>query len=35
MPLTIVVYHYVRDGAGVHARSTAELEAELDRKSVV
>jgi len=30
MPLTIVVYHYVRDGARVHARSTAELEGQLD-----
>ena len=30
MPLTIVAYHYVRDGGRVHARSTAELEAQLD-----
>ncbi len=29
-PLTIVTYHYIRDGARVHARSTAELEAQLD-----
>jgi len=28
--LTIVMYHYVRDGARVHARTVAELEAELD-----
>jgi peptidoglycan/xylan/chitin deacetylase (PgdA/CDA1 family) len=28
--LTIVMYHYVRDGARVHARTTAELEAQLD-----
>jgi peptidoglycan/xylan/chitin deacetylase (PgdA/CDA1 family) len=28
--LTIVMYHYVRDGARVHARTTAELERELD-----
>jgi peptidoglycan/xylan/chitin deacetylase (PgdA/CDA1 family) len=28
--LTIVMYHYVRDGARVHARSVAELERELD-----
>ena len=30
MPLTIVAYHYVRDGARVHARAIAELEAQLD-----
>src|SRR5207244_2041502 len=30
IPLTIVMYHYVRDGARVHARTTAELEAQLD-----
>ena len=24
------MYHYVRDGARVHARTTAELEAQLD-----
>jgi peptidoglycan/xylan/chitin deacetylase (PgdA/CDA1 family) len=28
--LTIVMYHYVRDGARVHARTVAELEAQLD-----
>src|SRR6266540_6904169 len=28
--LTIVMYHYVRDSALVHARTTAELEAQLD-----
>ena len=28
--LTIVMYHYVRDDARVHARTIAELEAELD-----
>jgi peptidoglycan/xylan/chitin deacetylase (PgdA/CDA1 family) len=28
--LTIVTYHYVRDGARVHARTVAELEAQLD-----
>jgi peptidoglycan/xylan/chitin deacetylase (PgdA/CDA1 family) len=28
--LTIVMYHYVRDGARVHARTTRELEAQLD-----
>jgi peptidoglycan/xylan/chitin deacetylase (PgdA/CDA1 family) len=28
--LTIVMYHYVRDDARVHARTVAELEAELD-----
>ncbi|HZB23541.1 MAG TPA: polysaccharide deacetylase family protein [Gaiellaceae bacterium] len=28
--LTIVMYHYVRDGARVHARTTADFEAELD-----
>jgi peptidoglycan/xylan/chitin deacetylase (PgdA/CDA1 family) len=28
--LTIVMYHYVRDGARVHARTTAELEAQLE-----
>jgi peptidoglycan/xylan/chitin deacetylase (PgdA/CDA1 family) len=28
--LTIVMYHYVRDGAVVHARTAAELEAQLD-----
>jgi peptidoglycan/xylan/chitin deacetylase (PgdA/CDA1 family) len=28
--LTIVMYHYVRDGARVHARTVAELERELD-----
>jgi peptidoglycan/xylan/chitin deacetylase (PgdA/CDA1 family) len=28
--LTIVMYHYVRDGARVSARTTAELEQELD-----
>lgn len=28
--LTIVMYHYVRDGAAVHARTVAELEAQLD-----
>jgi peptidoglycan/xylan/chitin deacetylase (PgdA/CDA1 family) len=28
--LTIVMYHYVRDGAPVHARTTAELAAQLD-----
>jgi peptidoglycan/xylan/chitin deacetylase (PgdA/CDA1 family) len=28
--LTIVMYHYVRDDAIVHARTVAELEAELD-----
>jgi len=28
--LTIVMYHYVRDGARVHARTTAELERQLD-----
>jgi peptidoglycan/xylan/chitin deacetylase (PgdA/CDA1 family) len=28
--LTIVMYHYVRDAARVHARTTAELEAQLD-----
>jgi peptidoglycan/xylan/chitin deacetylase (PgdA/CDA1 family) len=30
VPLTIVMYHYVRDGARVHARTVAELEAQLD-----
>ena len=30
MGLTIVMYHYVRDGARVHARTVAELEAQLD-----
>ena len=30
MPLTIVMYHYVRDDAPVHARAVAELEAQLD-----
>jgi peptidoglycan/xylan/chitin deacetylase (PgdA/CDA1 family) len=30
MPLTIVMYHYVRDGARVNARTTAELEEQLD-----
>jgi peptidoglycan/xylan/chitin deacetylase (PgdA/CDA1 family) len=28
--LTIVMYHYVRDGARVHARTVAELERQLD-----
>jgi peptidoglycan/xylan/chitin deacetylase (PgdA/CDA1 family) len=28
--LTIVTYHYVRDGARVHARTPSELEAQLD-----
>lgn len=28
--LTIVMYHYVRDGSPVHARTVAELEAQLD-----
>ena len=28
--LTIVMYHYVRDGARVHARTIAELERQLD-----
>jgi peptidoglycan/xylan/chitin deacetylase (PgdA/CDA1 family) len=28
--LTIVMYHYVRDGAQVHARTVAELERQLD-----
>jgi peptidoglycan/xylan/chitin deacetylase (PgdA/CDA1 family) len=28
--LTIVMYHYVRDGARVHARTVAELDAQLD-----
>jgi peptidoglycan/xylan/chitin deacetylase (PgdA/CDA1 family) len=28
--LTIVMYHYVRDGGPVHARTVAELEAQLD-----
>jgi peptidoglycan/xylan/chitin deacetylase (PgdA/CDA1 family) len=28
--LTIVMYHYVRDGARVHARTLAELERQLD-----
>jgi peptidoglycan/xylan/chitin deacetylase (PgdA/CDA1 family) len=28
--LTIVMYHYVRDGARVHARTVTELEAQLD-----
>jgi peptidoglycan/xylan/chitin deacetylase (PgdA/CDA1 family) len=28
--LTIVMYHYVRDAAPVHARTVAELEAQLD-----
>jgi peptidoglycan/xylan/chitin deacetylase (PgdA/CDA1 family) len=28
--LTIVMYHYVRDGARVHARTRAELEGQLD-----
>jgi hypothetical protein len=28
--LTIVMYHYVRDGARVHARTTAEFERQLD-----
>ena len=28
--LTIVMYHYVRDGARVHARTVAELEAQLE-----
>jgi peptidoglycan/xylan/chitin deacetylase (PgdA/CDA1 family) len=28
--LTIVMYHYVRDGARVHARTAAELDAQLD-----
>src|SRR3712207_4663931 len=30
MTLTIVMYHYVRDRASVHARTVAELEAQLD-----
>jgi peptidoglycan/xylan/chitin deacetylase (PgdA/CDA1 family) len=30
VPLTIVMYHYVRDGSTVHARTVAELEAQLD-----
>jgi peptidoglycan/xylan/chitin deacetylase (PgdA/CDA1 family) len=30
LTLSIVMYHYVRDGARVHARTTAELEAQLD-----
>ena len=30
MPLTIVMYHYVRDGGPVHARTVAELEAQFD-----
>lgn len=30
MRLTIVMYHYVRDGRGVHARTSAELNAQLD-----
>lgn len=30
MPLTIVMYHYVRDSGGVPARTTAEFERELD-----
>ena len=30
MTLTIVMYHYVRDGARVHARTVAELERQLD-----
>jgi peptidoglycan/xylan/chitin deacetylase (PgdA/CDA1 family) len=30
MPLTIVMYHYVRDGGPVHTRTVAELEAQLD-----
>lgn len=31
--LTIVMYHYVRDGARVHARTVAELERQLDHVS--
>ena len=30
MALTIVMYHYVRDGARIHARTLAEFEAQLD-----
>jgi peptidoglycan/xylan/chitin deacetylase (PgdA/CDA1 family) len=30
VPLTIVMYHYVRDDARVNARTVAELEAQLD-----
>ena len=30
MTLTIVMYHYVRDGGAVHARTVAELEGQLD-----
>ena len=30
MTLTVVMYHYVRDGARVHARTTDELDAQLE-----
>jgi peptidoglycan/xylan/chitin deacetylase (PgdA/CDA1 family) len=33
LTLTIVMYHYVRDGARVHARTVGELERQLDHVS--